>query len=60
MTAPYLRRLVAGFPSRRLGFDPSSNYVGFMVDKMALEQVFSEYFCFPCQLSFRQMLHEAN
>jgi hypothetical protein len=26
--------------------------VGFVVDKMALEQVFSEYFGFPCQPHF--------
>jgi hypothetical protein len=26
--------------------------VGFVVDKVALGQVFSEYFDFPCQFSF--------
>jgi hypothetical protein len=31
--------------------------VGFVVDKVALEQVFSEYFGFPCQFSFHQLLH---
>jgi hypothetical protein len=31
--------------------------VGFVVDKVALGQVFSEYFGFVCQFSFRQMLH---
>jgi hypothetical protein len=31
--------------------------VGFVVDKMALGQVFSEYFGFPCQSSFHQFLH---
>jgi hypothetical protein len=31
--------------------------VGFVVDKVALEQVFSEYFCFPRQYSFHQILH---
>jgi hypothetical protein len=30
--------------------------VGFVVDKVALEQVFSEYFGFPCQNSFYQFL----
>jgi hypothetical protein len=30
--------------------------VGFVVDKMAMEQVFSEYFDFPCQFSFHQLL----
>jgi hypothetical protein len=28
-----------------------------MVDKVTLGQVFSEYIGFPCQFSFRQMLH---
>jgi hypothetical protein len=32
--------------------------VGFVVDKIASEQVFSEYFGFPCQnRSFHQLLH---
>jgi hypothetical protein len=31
--------------------------VGFVVDKVALRQVFSEYFSFPCQSSFHQLLH---
>jgi hypothetical protein len=31
--------------------------VGFVVDKVALGQVFSEYFGFPCQSSFHQLLH---
>jgi hypothetical protein len=28
--------------------------VGFLVEKVALGQVFSEYFGFPCQSSFHQ------
>jgi hypothetical protein len=28
-----------------------------MVDKVELEQVFSEYFGFPCQFSIHQLLH---
>jgi hypothetical protein len=31
--------------------------MGFVVDKVALEQVFSEYFGFPCQFSFHRLLH---
>jgi hypothetical protein len=31
--------------------------VGFVVDKEALGQVFSEYFGFPCQSSFYELLH---
>jgi hypothetical protein len=34
--------------------------VGFVVDKMALKQVFSEYFGFPCQSSFHQIFHQHN
>jgi hypothetical protein len=49
--------LVAGFPSRRPGFGPGSGHVGFEVDNVALSQVFSEYFRFPCQFSFHQLLH---
>jgi hypothetical protein len=31
--------------------------VGFVVDKVALGQVASEYFGLPCQLSFHQLRH---
>jgi hypothetical protein len=40
MTVPWLRRLVSGLPPRRPGFDPGSVHVGFVVDKVALVQVF--------------------
>jgi hypothetical protein len=30
--------------------------VGFVVDNVALGQVFSEYFGFPCQPSFHQLI----
>jgi hypothetical protein len=49
-------RLFAAFPPRRLGFEPRSGHVGF-VDKMALGQVFSEHFGFPCQFSFHRQLY---
>jgi hypothetical protein len=42
----------AGFQLRRPGFDPKSVHVGFVVDKVAMGQVFSEYFGFSCQFSF--------
>jgi hypothetical protein len=42
---------------RDIFFDPGSGQVGFVVDKVALEQAFSEYFGFPCQFSFHQLLH---
>jgi hypothetical protein len=32
-------------------------HVGFVVDKVALGQIFSEYIGFPCQSSFHQFLH---
>jgi hypothetical protein len=38
----------------------AGSHVGFVVDKAALEQVFSEYFNFPCQSSFHQFLHHHN
>jgi hypothetical protein len=53
---PQLRRLVAGFPQRRSGFEPGSGYVGFVVNKVEQVKVFSEYFCSPCQ-SFDRLLH---
>jgi hypothetical protein len=34
--------------------------VGFVVDKAALRQVFSEYLVFSCQTSFHQFLHHHN
>jgi hypothetical protein len=42
------QRLDAGFPPRRPGF-AYGQHVGFVVEKAALGQVFSEYFGFPCQ-----------
>jgi hypothetical protein len=38
-------------------FDPRTGHVGFVVDKVEMEQVFSKYFSFLFQLSFHQMLH---
>jgi hypothetical protein len=31
-------------------------HVGFVVDKLALGQIFSEYFSFPCQFPLHQLL----
>jgi hypothetical protein len=36
---------------------PISSHVGFVVDKVALGMISSEYFGFPCQFSFPQILH---
>jgi hypothetical protein len=45
-------------PPRRPGFE-FEQHVWFVVDKAALEQVFSEYFDFPCQ-SFHKFIHHHN
>jgi hypothetical protein len=34
--------------------------MGFVVDKVALGQVFFKYFGFPCQSPFHQFLHHHN
>jgi hypothetical protein len=52
------QRLDAGFPPWRPGF-AYGQHAGFVVDKAALGQVFSEYFGFPCQ-SFHQFVHYHN
>jgi hypothetical protein len=43
-----------------LSFLSGIKHVGFVVDKAALGQIFSEYFGFPCQSSFHQFLHHHN
>jgi hypothetical protein len=40
LAVPWLRRLLAGLSPRRPGFDPGSVHVEFVVDKVALWQVF--------------------
>jgi hypothetical protein len=50
---PWLRRLVAG---HRPEFDPWSVHVKFVVDKVARDRFFSEYFCFPHVNIILQML----
>jgi hypothetical protein len=57
---PELKRLAVGFPQRRPGFEPRSGHVGFVVEEAALDQVFSEYFGFPCQFSFHRLRHTRN
>jgi hypothetical protein len=44
------KRLVTGFQPRWPGFAPGSGQVGLVVDKLALGQVFSEYFGSPANL----------
>jgi hypothetical protein len=38
----------------------SGQHVVFVVEKVALGQVFSEHFSFPWQSSFQQFLHHHN
>jgi hypothetical protein len=40
MAVPWLRRLAAGLPPRWPGLDPGSVDVGFVVDEVALGEVF--------------------
>jgi hypothetical protein len=47
----------SGFSPPRSEFEPRSDHVEFVVDKVALRQVFSEYFGFPCQLSSHRLLY---
>jgi hypothetical protein len=50
IAVPRLRRLVAYLSPRRPGFFPRSVHVGFVVDKVALGQVFlPSTSVFPCQ-----------
>jgi hypothetical protein len=50
---PWLRRLVAGLSPRRHGFAPELIYVGFVVDKVALGQIFLRVLRFsPVNMSF--------
>jgi hypothetical protein len=44
---------VSGYPEQR----PGSSHTGFVVDKVALGQVVSEYFGFPSHLSIHRLLH---
>jgi hypothetical protein len=45
---------------RSITGEPGSGQVGFVVDKVALGQDFSDYFGFSCQYSFHQIPHPHN
>jgi hypothetical protein len=45
------------FPPQQPRLEPGSGDVGFVEGKVALGQVLSEYFGFPCQFAFHQLLH---
>jgi hypothetical protein len=51
------RQLIAGFPQWQPEFEPQSNQVGFVVDKVALGQVFSTYLVSPANHSLHPLLH---
>jgi hypothetical protein len=53
---PWFKLTLAGLSPRRLGFDPGSLHVRFVVGKVTLKQVsfFFEYFGFPLSVSFYQ------
>jgi hypothetical protein len=53
----YHMRLVAGLPSRRPGFDPGSVHVEFVVDRVALGQVFPRVFLFSPVSFIPPLLH---
>jgi hypothetical protein len=55
-TVPLLKQFVACLSRRRPGFDLGSIHVGFVVDKVALGQVFfpPEYFGFPLSVSLHR------
>jgi hypothetical protein len=53
VAVPWLRSLVAGLSPRRPGFAPGSIHVGFVVDRVALGQVFLRVLRFsPVNISF--------
>jgi hypothetical protein len=52
---PYLK--TDSFPPQWPWFEPRSDHAGFLGDKMALTQVFSKRFGFPCQFSFHRLPH---
>jgi hypothetical protein len=54
---PWFRRLVDGLSLRRPVLDPGSVYVGFVVDKVALGQVFPRVFRFSPVNLIPSVLH---
>jgi hypothetical protein len=54
---PKVGRVLSGFSQLWLEFKPGSGLVGFVVDKVALRKVFSDYLYFIRQFSFYQLHH---
>jgi hypothetical protein len=48
------------FPNAAARVKPRSGHMGFVVDKVALGQVFSEYCGFPCQFEFHGFINNQN
>jgi hypothetical protein len=48
---------VVGSSPRRPAFYLRSGHMGFVVDKVALGQIFPKYFSLPCQFLFHRLLH---
>jgi hypothetical protein len=57
MAVPGLRRSVAGLSPRRAGLDSGSVHVGFVVDKMAMGQVFPRVLMFSAVNFVPPVLH---
>jgi hypothetical protein len=55
-----LQAVSSSLPTKAALVRIKAQHVVFVVDKVALGQVFSEYFGFPCQSSFHQFLHRHN
>jgi hypothetical protein len=54
LAMPYIAEVISHqLPTVAPGINSRSVHVGFELDKVALEQVFSEYFSFHCQFSFQ-------
>jgi hypothetical protein len=54
MAVSWLRRLITGLSPWRSGYTPGSVHVGFVVDRVSLGQVFSEFFCFSVSVSLHR------
>jgi hypothetical protein len=53
----YKEYSLSGCDALYSGVSSPTGHVGFMMDKVALEQGFSECFGFPCQFSFHRLLN---
>jgi hypothetical protein len=49
--------VASGFSPRQIQFDPMWNHILYVVDKVALGQIFTEYVRIPCQISLNQLLY---